>query len=451
MQTPTSETGSSATPANAAQNKRRTWTLRMPMMVGIVSVVFMGGAMGLWGTTTQIAGAVLGKGSVGAADVATAVQHPVGGVVAQVMARGGDKVRAGDVILRLDDRDLRAALEATETLLFETLAGQARLEAVVDEAPALTPHPLLVQAAAQRPDIATLMDRQRRELDAHYEALANQERLLGRQMDQVREQITGIEAQLAAKTAQAALLAEELEKSEALAAKGLIKRKEHFDQNRAALDIQGETGRLRARAAELRGRIAELELKRLGLAPDLRAKASDKLARLRTERAKHMEKRQKLISDLNQLEVRAPVSGTVHDSKVEGLRSVVVKAKTILSIVPETTQKVMKVKIAATDIDQVFVGQEAALRFAAFSRRSTPVIYGDVSQVSPDVFLDPKTRKPYYDVEILLREGEQARLEGKPLIPGMPVDAFISTSPRTPLNYVTKPLMDYLDRAFRDA
>jgi len=155
MQTPTSETGSSATPANAAQNKRRTWTLRMPMMVGIVSVVFMGGAMGLWGTTTQIAGAVLGKGSVGAADVATAVQHPVGGVVAQVMARGGDKVRAGDVILRLDDRDLRAALEATETLLFETLAGQARLEAVVDEAPALTPHPLLVQAAAQRPDIAT--------------------------------------------------------------------------------------------------------------------------------------------------------------------------------------------------------------------------------------------------------------------------------------------------------
>ncbi len=430
---------------------RRTWHLRMPMMIGVLSALFLGSALGIWGTQTRISGAVLGKGSVQASEVSTAVQHPIGGVVAQILARDGDHVQAGDVVLRLDDRPLRSDLAIVEGQLFEALANQARLEAIIDHTPALTPHPLLRKAAADRPEVAALLDRARRELEVHYEILDNQDRLLSRQIDQVREQIAGIEAQLDAKSEHQALLTSELEKSGELADKGLVKRSVMFNQYKDAIATKGEIGRLRAQVAELNGRIAELELKRQSLAPDLKTKASDLLSKLRPERTKFLETRAALLNDLSQLEIRAPVSGVIHESRVEGLRSVVVKAQTLMSIVPSDIPVVIEIRIMATDIDQVFVGQEASVRFNAFNRRSTPMIFGDVSQVSADVLIDPVTRKPYYEVAVTLRDAEMEKLEGKKLIPGMPVEAFISTSPRTPLDYVLKPLKDYFDRAFRDA
>ena len=425
--------------------------MRMPVLVGLLSILFLAGAVGLWGAQAQIAGAVLGKGTVEVSEVSTAVQHPIGGVVARIEARTGDRVEAGDVVIRLDDLQLRSELVVTEGQLYETMANQARLEAMVDDAPDMVLPVLLQEAAAKYPNIATLLARKKRELDAHYTALENSDRLLARQIDQVSEQIAGINAQLEAKIAHQALLSKELADSDTLAAKGLLKRSVVFDQQKDALNTRGEVGRLRARAAELQGKILELELKRLTLAPDLKTKASDELSKLRPDRIKFLEKRLALLNDLSQLDIRAPVSGTIHDSKVEGLRSVVVKAKTLMSIVPSDIPIAVKVLIDATDIDQVFIGQETALRFSAFSRRNTPVIFGDVGQISADAFLDPKTRKPYYEVHVILRIGELDKLEGKALIPGMPAEAFISTSSRTPLNYVTKPLKDYFDRAFRDA
>lgn len=437
--------------ADADQKSRRTWTLWMPLGIGFFAALFLIAVLGIWGTVTNISGAVIGKGKVQVSTTRTALQHPIGGVIAEILARDGDKVLAGDIILRLDNTTLLSELEIVEGELFEALANEARLEALVDDQPELTPHPVLREAADQRPEIAALMARHSRRLAAQRVNLDTQNRLLQEQAQQVREQITGIEAELAAKIKRKGYVEQELEQDLKLVEKGLIKLSVIFGLRKELAAAEGEIGKLGAKGAELSGKVAEIELKRHDLGPVYIEKAVDALSKLRPLRTKFLVKRLSMLTRLSQLEVRAPISGTIHDSKILGLRSVVVVAKPLLFIVPNDEPVSVAVQISSADIDQLYLGQTAALKFNAFSRRSTPVINGEVSLISADAFLNEKTRKAYYNVEISLTTDELAKLEGKALIPGMPVDAFISTSSRTPLSYITKPLMDYFDRAFRDA
>jgi len=112
---------------------------------------------------------------------------------------------------------------------------------------------------------------------------------------------------------------------------------------------------------------------------------------------------------------------------------------------------VISSRIETIHIDEVRVGQEATLRFSTFDQRTTPEIMGVVVQVSADVLTDEVTGQTYYTAEILPKEGEMEKLAGLDLIPGMPVESFIKTSDRTPLNYLVKPLMDYFNKAFRES
>ncbi len=423
----------------------------MPLSIGFFAALFLIAVLGVWGTVTNISGAVIGKGKVQVSTTRTALQHPIGGVIAEILAIDGDPVQAGDIILRLDDTALLSELEIVEGELYEALANEARLEALVDNLPELIPHPVLLEAVNTRPEIAALVARHARRLKAQRINLDTQSRLLHEQAQQVREQITGIKAELAAKIRRKAYIEQELEQDMKLVEKGLIKLSVIFGLRKELAGAEGEIGKLRAKEAELSGKVTELELKRFDLGPVYIEKSVDALSKLRPLRTKFLVKRLSMLNRLSQLEVRAPISGTIHDSKILGLRSVVVAAKPLLFIVPNDEPISVAVQISSADIDQLYLGQTAALKFRAFNRRTTPVINGEVSLISADVFLNEKTKKAYYNVEISLTTDELAKLEGKALIPGMPVDAFISTSPRTPLSYITKPLMDYFDRAFRDA
>lgn len=423
----------------------------MPLGIGFLAALFLFAVLGIWGTVTNISGAVVGKGKVQVSTTRTALQHPIGGVISEILAKNGDRVRAGDIILRLDDTALLSELEIVEGELFEALANEARLVALVDDLPDLVPHPVLQEAADTRPDIAALIDRHSRRLTAQRAALDSQNRLLQEQARQVQEQIIGVQAQLEAKLQRKSYVNQELVQDLILSEKGLIKLSEIFALRKDLATTEGEIGNLRAKAAELSGKVAELELKRLDLIPASTEKSVDALSKLRPLRTKFLVKRLSMLNKLAQLDVRAPISGAIHDSKVEGLRSVVVAAKPLMYIVPSEEPISIAVQISSTDIDQLYLGQPASLKFRSFNRRLAPVIMGEVSLISADAFLNPKTKKAYYDVEISLSMDELAKLEGKTLIPGMPVDAFLSTTSRSPLNYITKPLMDYFDLAFRDA
>ena len=432
------------------QRNRRTWSIAKPLGIGIFATLMVAGGVGVWAANVQIAGAVIAKGKIEVSTVMTAVQHPIGGVVAEVLAGNGDTVVEGQVLLRLDDTGLRSELRIIEGDLFESIATQARLEAIMEDRRVMEIPPILEDAIRRDDRIRALVDRQRRQLAEHYESIETEIHLLREQIRQVDEQIAGVRAELESKVEQTGFIKTELGQLKELADKGLVKLSMLYSLQKENLTNDGEVGRLRARIAELRGKISELELTIHTIAPDAKEKLSAELAKARPDTARFLEKRNGVLEEMSKLEIRAPISGTVHDSKVNGVRSVFVAASPIMHIVPRDTPLIVQVRVFDTDIDQVFVGQKASMKFLAFNGRRLPIILGEVSRISADAFLDSLLKMHYYDVLVELSSNELAKLGDRSLMPGMPVEAFLATESRTPLSYLTRPLVDYLDRAFRD-
>lgn len=430
--------------------RRRTWTTGRPFTVVVLTLILGLAGLAYWSTQARISGAVIGKGVVEVSTTMTAVQHPVGGVVDRIFARNGDRVHAGDLLVRLDSSKPQSDLNVTEGELFETLANIARLEAVIDNRNTLDPHPLLIAAAAEREEISRLIIRQQQQLEAHFEAVSSGMGLLEEQAQQIRAEIAGVTSQLAATREERALLAEEIANADLLAERQLIKSSEVYKLKKEDVAMRGDIGRLEAKIAELRGKISELNLKRLAVVPVAREKADEALSKLRPLRTRFLEKRLQLTDELTKLEIRAPVDGTIHQSALFGARSVVVAAKPLMMIVPTSEPVQVGVRIDATDIDQVHMGQEASIKFKAFGQRELPIILGEVVRISADVISDPLSKSFYYDVKVKLPEEETAKLGERDLVPGMPVDAFMSTDSQIAIHYVLRPIKHYFDRAFRD-
>lgn len=433
-----------------AGNGRATWTIQRPMLYGTLALVLVIAGAGVWASRAKISGAVIGTGVIEVSSLHTTVQHPIGGVVIDILHRDGDSVVAGEVILRLDSAALQSDLTVTESALYESLANIARLEAALEGRREMILHPLLTAATSQ-PQWQDLLDRLQAQLDDHFTAIDTEMQLLDQQSAQIEAQIDGISAQRQAAEAELALVNVELERVRTLADQGLMRTTEINTVETSAIKLQGELGRLTAQVAELRGRIAESEIKRLSVVTDAADLIGTELSRLRPERTRLLEARSRILADLALLDIRAPVSGRIMGSQVNGMRSVVVAASPLMTIVPAEEPVVARVRVAATDVDQVVLGQEAVLKFTAFNGRETPVILGRVIQVSADSLQDARTMRFYYEVLVSLVPEQIALLGDHDLIPGMPVEAFLATESRTPLSYVMRPLMVYFDRAFRDA
>lgn len=430
--------------------QRHTWTISRMTVMGVTTIICLLAAFGFWASRAQIAGAVIGLGVIEVSTTRTAVQHPIGGVVMEIFKREGDHVVAGDVILRLDDRTLRSDLTVTEGALFETLANIARLEASLEDRPAMILDPLLVSAARTDPEVQGLMDRQQRQLDNHFDAVTTETQLLDEQVLQIEAQITGIEAQLDAKRDELIILATELQRGQELSAQGLIRTPELTLLDKTDVNVRGEIGRLLAQIAELRGKISEARLKHLSVGTDAAELMGVELSRLRPERTRLLEARSGLLADLELLDIRAPVNGRIINSQVFGVRSVVVAAIPLMMIVPEDEPVRAAVRVSAADVDQVYVGQVASLKFNAFNGRQTPILLGHVLQISADATPDPVSQKSFYNVTLALDSVDLSAVGGAELIPGMPVEAFLTGQSRTPLSYALRPIMFYFDRAFRD-
>ena len=183
---------------------------------------------------------------------------------------------------------------------------------------------------------------------------------------------------------------------------------------------------------------------------DLRTEVGKDLIDARAKLAELAERKTAAVDQLNRTDIRAPQSGRVHELSVHTVGGVIAPGEQIMLIVPDTDALAVEVKIAPKDIDQVYFGQTASMRFAAFDQKITPEIEGTVSMVSPDLTQDQRTGASYYTVRIALKPEELAQLGTSKVVPGMPVDVFIKTTARTVLSFLTKPLMDQAGRAFRE-
>ena len=424
------------------------WSAAKPLITGTLAVAVLVGGFGTWAVFANITGAVITHGQIEVDQNRQVVQHPDGGVVEEIAVREGQTVAAGDLLIRLDSSAIVSELAVVEGQLFEILARRARFEAERDGATDLTFDPLLLEAGAAAAD---LMEGQSRLFEARLDSLRQATDQLSQQDMQIASQIDGITAQQAAMTEQTALIEEELADQQNLLDRGLAQASRVLALRREAANMKGRIGELTAQAAQAAERRTEIEIQVLGLTSTRREEAITRLRDLQYNELELSERRRTLRQQLDRLDIRAPLGGVVYGLTVFAPRSVIRPADPLLYLVPQDRPLVIAAQVEPIHIDKLFVNQEVGLKFSSFDQRQTPELFGEVRQISADAFTDEASRYRYYRAEIVLREGEIARLpEGTVLIPGMPVEAFIRTSDRTPLDYLVKPFTDYFAKAFRE-
>ena len=272
---------------------------------------------------------------------------------------------------------------------------------------------------------------------------------LRERISQLQEQIRGLEDQVTAKAREIALVNQELVGVRELWQKNLVQITRVTSLERDGARLEGERGALISNIAQTRGKITETELQILQVGQDLRSEVGKNLADIRAKTSEAVEKKIAAEDLLRRIDIRAPQDGIVHQLTAHTVGGVISpQGEPIMLIVPESDLLSAEVKIAPQDIDQVHIGQTAVMRFPAFNQRTTPELNGEVSRISADVSQDAKTGASFYTIRINASQSELARLNGLRLVPGMPVESFIQTGPRTVMTYLTKPLWDQIHKAW---
>ena len=424
-------------------------SMRRHVIAAAVVILVLVVGVGGWGATAVISGAVVAPGSLVVDSNVKKVQHPTGGIVGELPVRDGDRVHAGDIVVRLDETVTRANLAIVSKGLDELRARKARLESERDGWDTIV-FPAQLVAGASDPDLAAAMDSERKLFNLRKTARNGQKAQLQERITQLGEEITGLTAQQNSKAKEITLVERELIGVRDLWNKNLIQLNRLTALEREAARLDGERGQLVAAAAQAKGKVAETALQILQIDQDLASEVAKELRDVDGKIGEFIERKVTAEDQLKRIDIRAPQDGTVFQLAVHTVGGVITAGDPIMLIVPEADNLSVEVKVNPQDIDQLQLNQKAILRFSAFNARTTPEIEGIVTRISADTSTDQRTGQTYYTLRISMPAEQIERLGNVKLLPGMPVEAFVQTGERTMLSYLMKPLHDQVMRAFRE-
>jgi len=424
-------------------------SIRLHLIIGLAIVVVLAGGLGGWASTAEISGALIAPGSIVVESNVKKVQHPTGGVVGEVLARDGDLVKAGDVVVRLDDTVTKASLAIVVKTLDGLMARGARLRAEQQGLDKITfPKELLDRASD--PEVRNIIASETKLFDVRTNGRVGQRAQLRERITQLNEEIAGLTAQETAKDQEIALVEKELVGVRDLYDKHLVQMSRLTTLERDAARLNGERAQYIASRAQAKGKITETELQIIQVDKDMVSDVSKDLRETTDKIGEFVERKVTAEDQLRRTDIRAPQNGMVLQSTVHTVGGVITAGDAIMMIVPQSDDLQVEAKVNPQDIDKLQIGQKTLLRLSAFNQRTTPELNGVVSRVSPDVTVDQRTGQSYYTIRVSMPAQEIARLGDVKLIPGMPVEAFVQTGDRTMLSYLIKPLSDQLMRAFRE-
>ena len=425
-------------------------SIRLHMVTGLVVVLVLAGGFGGWASTVPISGALIAPGAVVVDSNVKKVQHPTGGVVGEVRVRDGDVVKAGDIVVRLDETVVRASLAIVVKTLNGLYARAARIEAEQRGADKIT-FPAALTDRADDPDVRDVMASETKLFEVRVNGRTGQKAQLRERITQLNEEIGGLKAQEAAKDKEIALVEKELIGVRQLFDQHLVQISRLTVLERDAARLAGERAQYIASRAQARGKITETELQIIQVDKDMVSEVSKDLRETNDKIGEFVERKVTAEDQLRRIDIRAPQDGVVLQSTVHTVGGVITAGDAIMMIVPRADDLSVEAKVNPQDIDKLQVGQKTLLRLSAFNQRTTPELNGFVTRVSADVTTEQRTGQSYYTIRVSMPPDEVARLgDNNKIIPGMPVEAFVQTGDRTMLSYLMKPFTDQLMRAFKE-
>ncbi|WP_375592755.1 HlyD family type I secretion periplasmic adaptor subunit [Algihabitans albus] len=423
---------------------------RKAILAGVCVAALTFGGLGTWAASADLASAVLAPGTFVVEGDRKLVQHLEGGVVSQLFVKDGDSVEAGQLLLSLDATQVRASLGVLRANLDAALAERARLVAEREEKAAIVFPDALIERG-EDPGVQETVTGQNRLFEARLAAFEGRVEVLRQRIAQLKEEITGIEAQQRSKTRQVALIGEELAGLQELFAKGLTEKPRILALQRDQARLEGERGEHLAAIARAKKAIGETELEILQSTLQRQEEISTSLREVQTRILDLSERIAAARDRVDKIELRAPTAGVVVSLAITTEGAVLQPGETVLEIVPHDTRLVIEAKLRPDDIDSVAVGQTARLRLTALVQRTTPTLTGRVIYVSADRLEEQRSGEPYFLALVALDPDQIARLEGQPVLPGMPAEVMVETGARTALDYLVQPISDTLAKAWRES
>lgn len=432
--------------AQAFTNRPPTW---IPMLIGLASIALFAGTFGVWGAVAPLASAAIAPGVVKAEGSRRTVQHLEGGLVREILVRDGDRVQAGQVLVRLDDVASVAQHAALKSQRITIMTQQARLMA---EFAGLRDIAWPDEALREKHDarVADAIAAQTALFISRRTALESQLGVLTERVEQLNASIASARSQIRSQREQIDLLRSEIATVAEMVKLGHERKARLLGLQRQEAALVGNREDLESQIVRSEASIAETRAQMKSLRDQRANEIANELAEVQQRLVDAREKERQAADVAVRRDIVAPVSGSVMNLRFFTIGGVVKPGDPVMDIVPADDRLVAEVQVAPGDIDVVHTGLTAQVRLPAFKQRLVPFLTGKVVFVSADAVADERAQRSFYRAHIVLDEGQLARLRDVQLTPGMPVEGLILVGERTFFEYLVQPLRDSFARAFRE-
>ena len=422
---------------------------RPAIFMGYFVIFMFFGVLGTWSYYAPLSSAVIASGTIVVESSRKIVQHFEGGIVREILVEESAIVKAGDVLVRLDNTQALASEAVIGNQLYDNLALEARLLAERDKLQRIVfPEELL--ARSNKVNIKTIMDDQSTQFLKRQSSLLGQVNILNARASQYQSQISGLIAQRAGVHAQVKIFKEELVGLRELYKDGFYPRSRILAMEREIARLDGEIGQVAAEIAESQGGESETYLQIEQLQQTFGEEVVSELRQVRTQISDLRERLIVAVDVLKRIEIIAPQSGIIQNMKIHTIGGVIRAGDPLMEIVPSEDKLIVRAQVSPLDIDNVHVGLESEIRLSAFSTRRITTIMGVVESVSPDQIFDEITREVYFQAIVVVDESTVPDDIMDRITPGMPAEVVITTGNRTVLDYLISPIEDMLVRSFRE-
>ncbi|UXS32755.1 HlyD family type I secretion periplasmic adaptor subunit [Agrobacterium tumefaciens] len=403
--------------------------------------------LGGWAALAKLAGAVVASGRVVVEGNSKKIQHLSGGIVSEIDVAEGDRVEAGQVLLRLSATIVQANLSIVENTLAQLYSRRARLGAELAEASSFTV-PEDLEVLTNLKAAKTFIDSEQSLFNSRRNALSGMKKQLATRKDQLADEARGLSVQVEATDNELAIVKEDVSKTQELYKKGLVTLQRLNLLKRQLSNLEGQQGQYMAARAQTVGKLSELDLQLLQLDEDRKSEVTKDLTSIEATVAEYEERLAATRDQLDRLDIRSPIAGRIYQLSVHNINGVIQPGEVLMLVVPEKEELAIEANIVPKDIDQIYVGQPVTIRFTAFNQSTTPDVSAEVAVVAPDLQTDSRTGTSYYSLRIKPSKAGMEHIPGGRLYPGMPAEVFIQTSERSVLSYFVKPFQDRLKKTF---
>ncbi|HWU68299.1 MAG TPA: HlyD family type I secretion periplasmic adaptor subunit [Stenotrophobium sp.] len=408
----------------------------------LIVVLGLGGFLA-WALFAPLDKGVPLSGTVAKESNRKAIQHQMGGIVKEILVKDGDVVKAGQVLVRMNGVLAKSAYETSEAQYLTARASEARLIAERDGLKTIT-FPDELERRKNEPRIAELMALQSQLFTSRRMSLQNELGSVDENIAGLKDQIKSLEEARDSKKAEMGYLKEQLDGMRDLAKEGYVARNRLLDLERTYAQLSGQISEDIGNIGRSRRQVLELSLRKAQRTQDYQKEVRTQLSDVEREAEALGARMEGQKFEVDNVEVKSPVDGTVTGLAVFTQGGVVQPGFKMMEIVPTNDPLVIEGNLAVNLVDRVHRGLKTELIFSAFNVNKTPHIEGQVEEVAADRSVDERTGAPYYKVRVRVTPAGQKMIaeHHMDVRPGMPVELFVKTGERTPINYLLKPIFD---------